>query len=589
MSSNTMVAFQQIYERAAAAKIGQFLGKGAGDGVAIGEAGAMFYGLRTGIADSFRNALHALKTGETGAALGKVEGQAQQAISKEALGIKNTTLGKAVDILGATIRAPGRALSAEDEFFKTIGYRMELHAQAYRQAYSEGLYSDKKAFGERVAELVQNPPENIRMSAADAAMYSTFTNKTGEWGQAFQKIRNDLNIGVVPVGTMILPFVRTPTNIFRYALERTPMAPLVGQWRADIAAGGARSDLALARLSTGSSIMFLASDWVSNGYITGGGPDDQGEKEALVRQGWQPYSVIINGKSYSYGRTDPIGMTIGIAADLQELVNRHDIEPEEMDEVNEIIGATVAAIAQSSINKTYMTGIGRIVQAIEDPDRYAGDYVAQTLSSMVPGISALGAAEQVVDPSTRETMKMLDYIKAKIPIVSQNLTIKRDLWGRPMTPDQVYGQAYDSLSPIPAKQIKDSPIDREMVRLNMNTLRIKKKQDFEGVPVNFRDYPDVYDAYQIMAGNEIKLPKYGGMGAKEYLDALVGGHAPQSSSYMKMTDGEDGGKAQMIKKVIRDYREAARMKIMKDPRFSEFQGYIETQQRVKRQAKLPVR
>lgn len=589
MSSNTMVAFQQIYERAAAAKIGQFLGKGAGDGVAIGEAGAMYYGLRTGIADAFRNAIHALKTGETGSALGKVEGQTQKAISKEALGIKNTTIGKAVDIIGATVRAPGRALSAEDEFFKTIGYRMELHAQAYRQAYSEGLYSDKKAFGERVASLVQNPPENIRMSAADAAMYSTFTNKTGEWGQAFQKIRNDLNIGVVPVGTMILPFVRTPTNIFRYALERSPMAPLVGQWRADIAAGGARSDLALARISTGSSIMFLASDWASSGAITGAGPDDQGEKEALLRQGWQPYSIVVNGKTYSYGRTDPIGMTIGIAADLQELMNRYDIEPEEMDEVNEIIGATVAAVAQSSINKTYMTGIGRIVQAIEDPDRYAGDYVAQTLSSMVPGVSAFGAVEQVIDPSTRETMKMLDYVQAKIPALSERLTIKRDLWGRPMTPDQVYGQAYDSLSPIPAKQIKDSPVDREMVRLNMNVLRIKKKQDFEGVPVNFREYPEVYEAYQVLAGSELKLPKYGNMGAKEYLDALVSGKAPQSTAYARLSDGEDGGKAQTIRKVLRDYREAARKEIMRDPRFSDFQRFVEKSQRAKRQSKMSVR
>ncbi|TXH13845.1 MAG: hypothetical protein E6R03_10600 [Hyphomicrobiaceae bacterium] len=587
MSSNTMVAFQQIYERAAAAKIGQFLGKQAGDGVAIGEAGALYYGLRTGIADAFRNAYQALKSGETGIALGKVEGQAQKAISKEALGIKNSTLGKAVDMIGATVRAPGRALSAEDEFFKTIGYRMELHAQAYRQAYSEGLYADKKAFGERVAQIVQNPPENVRMAAADAALYSTFTNKTGKWGQVFQSVRNDLNIGPVPVGTMILPFVRTPTNIFRYALERTPMAPLVEQWRADIAAGGARSDLALARMSTGSTIMFIAGDYASNGVITGAGPDDPGEREALIRQGWQPYSLVINGKTYSYGRTDPIGMTIGIAADMQELVNRYDIEPEEMDEVNEIIGATVAAVAQSSVNKTYMTGISRIVQAIEDPDRYAGDYVAQTLSSMVPAVSAMGAVEQALDPDTRETMKMLDYVQAKIPALSEKLTKKRDLWGNPLNAESVYGQAYDSLSPIPAKEIKDSPIDREMVRLNMNVLKIKKKQDFEGVPVNFRDYPEVYEEYQILAGRELALPKYGNKGCKDYLDSLVSGNSPQSKAYARMSDGEEGGKSNYIRKIIRDYRSAARDKIMKDPRFSDFQLFIDKGQRAKRQAKMP--
>jgi hypothetical protein len=73
---------------------------------------------------------------------------------------------------------PGRLLGSEDEFFKTIGYRMEVYAQAQRQATSEGLSG--QALRERFAELVANPPEHIRLQAVDAALYATFTSKAGD-------------------------------------------------------------------------------------------------------------------------------------------------------------------------------------------------------------------------------------------------------------------------------------------------------------------------------------------------------------------------------------------------------------------------
>lgn len=584
MSSNTMVAFQQIYERWAAEGVSQLVGRRAGDGIAPGEAGALFYGMTTGIADAFRNARTALKEGMGGYALGKVDIGVEPSLSAKALGIKNETLGKAVDYIGTAVRTPGRFLTAEDEFFKTIGYRMELHAQAYRQAYAEGLFSDKKAFGERVAQIVQNPPENIRMAASDAALYNTFTNKAGQWGETFSQFRNKINLGPVPLGAHILPFVRTPTNIFRYAMERSPLAPLVSQWTDDIAAGGARADLATARMATGSSIMLLTADWAANGMITGKGPDDPGEREALLRQGWRPYSIKLGDKYHSYNRTDPLGMTMGLAADMQELSNRYDIEPEEMDEWNEIVGGTVAAVANSTLDKTYMTGVSDVVNAISDPDRYAADYLARSASSYIPAGSLAGAVENIMDPTPVETMKPLDYMAAKIPGFSSKLSPKRNLWGEPLTADQVYGAAYDAFSPVAVSEIKESPIDKEIVTINMRPERIKKKLAFspgEGsaVNVNFRDWPEVYDAYVRLSGNELKLKKYGNKGLKDYLNEFI-----KTPEYKAMDEYKGDGrvpsgfKEYAISKIITEYRKAARAEIMRDPKFSEFQDFVRKKQ-----------
>ena len=48
-------------------------------------------------------------------------------------------IARGVDLLGEMVRLPGRFLTAEDEFFKAVGYRMELHARAFRKASDEGL------------------------------------------------------------------------------------------------------------------------------------------------------------------------------------------------------------------------------------------------------------------------------------------------------------------------------------------------------------------------------------------------------------------------------------------------------------------
>jgi hypothetical protein len=130
--SNTGVMAQQIYERAVAGGFRELVG---GDGVRFSEAIAMAYGMKSSIRDAFRMAAKSLKTGETGYAFNKVDVSHPGAISAEAFDMsKETGMGRAVDFVGHAFDVPCLLLGAEDEFFKTIGYRMEVHAQSLRQA-----------------------------------------------------------------------------------------------------------------------------------------------------------------------------------------------------------------------------------------------------------------------------------------------------------------------------------------------------------------------------------------------------------------------------------------------------------------------
>jgi hypothetical protein len=580
ISSNTGVVLQQVYERAAAGGIRGMVG---GEGVKAAESIAMMYGIMGAMKDAFRMAAKSLRTGETGYAFNKIDVTHPNSISAEAFDIaSNTTLGKTVDFVGHAAVVPGRLLGAEDEFFKTIGYRAEIHAQAMRQATNEGLIGD--AAWKRMIEIVNDPPEHIRINAADAAMYNTFTNQVGPFGKALMSLRDDGSPIAQTAMTLVLPFIRTPTNIARYTFERTPFAPLVGQWRADIAAGGARADLALARMATGTAIMTTAMDWATSGMLSGAGPSDPGEREALTRQGWQPYSILVGDRWYSYNRTDPFGATMGFAASIVESVSRGEIDQEDVDEWQEVLGMSIAAVSQVTINKTYLQGVANVVEVMSDPSRYSERYVNNLVGSFVPFTALSSAVETAVDPTQREAANPWEAVQSRIVGLAEKLPPRRNLWGEEIRSESGLGRFYDFMSPVASKGIIDSPVDREISRLGWGPQRIKKHDTFNGVRVSFKQWPEVYDEYTRLAGNDLKHLAWG-VGAKDFLNQVVSGRHPLSGIYEMMSDET---RREFISNTVSDYRKMAQQQILNDPQFAKFAKHVEYLKQYKRQSVMPV-
>lgn len=589
MLSNTAVAFQQMVERGIAARIGELRGAGVGEAVAPGEALSMAYGMTQSIGDAFSLAWKALKTGETGTALNKIDLPRVNAVSAETFGMASTGgVGRTVDLIGDTFRLPGRFLGAEDEFFKTIGYRMELHAQALRQATSEGLKGPELAA--RMRQIILDPPENIKIAAVDQALYQTFNNAPGDIGQAFMKLRER-----VPAISFVLPFVRTPVNIARYTFERTPFAPLVGQWRADIAAGGARADLALARMGTGSAVMLTALDWADSNLISGSGKEmEQGEREAATRQGWQPYSIQIGDRWYSYNRTDPFGAMLGFSADASAAIRRGEMNEDDIDEWNEVTAMAAAAVAQVAVNKTYLRGLSEVFSVMADPSRNSERYISNLVSSFVPFTALAGATERAVDPTVRETANPWEAVTAKLAGLSSKLPPRRNLWGEEIRSESGLGKAYDFVSPAQAREIKPEPIDTEIMRLSpiagadnvqgAAPTRIGKRTSFQGVQINFKEFPEVYDEYVRLSGYALQHPAFG-KGAKDFLNDVVTGQSPISKVYQIRSDET---KLIFINQVIAQYRQLAQQEIMNDPKYADFQAHVRATQALMNAARLPV-
>jgi hypothetical protein len=568
MMSNATVALGQVFERAVAGRIGRILGDETG--VAAGESLSMLNGLIGGTKDALRLAAKAFRSNEAGGWAGKIDLPRNPAISAENWGLaKNSAFGKFVDVLGTVVRLPGRALMAEDEFFKAVGYRAELNALAYREATREAAAGKigKDQVRARMAEILENPPDALRMSAIDHAAYSTFTNAPGDFAKHWAGISRRF-----PALRFVTPFVKTPANIFRYAVaERSPLAPLFRSFREDIAAGGARQQLALTRMSTGTAVMLAAADMAFNGQITGGGPANPAERQTLMRTGWQPYSVKIGDRYFSYSRLDPVGMTLGIAADMAEVATHMDQEDREVD-VDEAAIYFVATIAGNVMSKSYMRGMADIVEVLADPKMHAEGFSRRFAGSFVPSAMAEVARQQ--DPYRLEINSMLDGMKARVPGLSKDLPVRRDLWGRPISYRSGLGSFYDALSPIASRRENPEPIDLEMLRQEAYMAAPKRQVPFDGVTVDLTrdEFRGAYSRYAKLAGNEFKHPVWD-KGCMDYLNDVVTGRGEKSEMYRMLSDGPEGGKAAFIKGTVNEYRRYARERLLEE--YPQLRVYVE--------------
>ena len=564
--SNTLVALWQVPERFLSSKIGQAFGDG---GVQAGEATAQAFGMVHGFKDGLKLAAKTMRTGEGSDVIGKVE---QSSRSFTAENFTPTRAGRVVnfitagslerggiaargvDLLGDVARVPSRLVTAEDELFKTVGYRMELQAQAFRTASAEGLKGE--AMAKRIADIVANPPENLHLAAVDAARYQTFTKPLGEAGQAAQKW-----IRKIPALRLLAPFVRTPTNILKYVGERTPLAVLSKSVRADIAAGGARRDLALARIGLGTMVMGVVADMTASGTITGGGPSNKEMRSHLRNTGWQPYSVKIGDTWYSYNRLDPLGMTLGLAADTAEIMGQTYGDSANADMgPDELAAAAVMAVAKNVTSKTWLTGVSELIEAIEDPDRNMTRFLQRYAGTLVPaGVAQVNRT--FFDPTQRDTMgldpwqSMVNQVRSKIPGYSDDLPPRTNVWGDPIVLGG--GMGPDIVSPIYTSKGKPSPADQELLRLGV-PITMPQRQ-INGIKLTAHEY----HRYVVLAGNEVKDPSTG-LGLKDTIDKLVDGTHPLSSAYKRASDGQDGGKALLIKRFVTGFREQARVQLRQE-------------------------
>ncbi len=516
--SNTLTSIAQLPEHAVAAGIGAIRktlpGQAETERVLFSELGTRAAGMVSGAREGMRAAARSFLTGESDDAISKVEQQQANAIG-----------GK----LGSFIRTPTRLLSAEDELFKGIARRMELNGIAMRRARNEGLKG--KAARDRAADLVLNPDDTMLRGSFEYARYLTFQTplRHGSFASGVSQFTQNQ-----PVAKLILPFVRTPMNLLKFAVERSPAAALMKSWRGEVRAGGARRDMALARALVGTGMGAAMYEAALAGHITGGGPADDSAKRLLQAGGWQPYSFKIGDRYYSYTRLDPFSTTIGTVADMVEM-SSHMTEKQR----EKSFTLVTAAILNNLTSKTWLSGISSALEAISDPDRYLDGFIARTAGAIaVPSLLAQIAKSN--DPLVREAREPIDRIKSRIPGMSASLYPRRDVFGQPMTQQEAVGP--DLISPLYSGRDKMDPTIKSLIDIGASVTKPQRTYKAGGKSIEFT--PAQYDRLQELAGGQ----------AKPELDALV-------ASPDWRTMDEDDQKA-AVAKVLKAARKDAKASVL---------------------------
>lgn len=556
LASNTLFTLWQLPERAMGSAIGaarQMLPNANPDRVAAMEAVGQLHGMIESIPDAFRLAGRVFRTETPSTVTSKLEVAQQRAISTEALGYEGPEFfGHMINLFGSLVRLPSRFLMASDEFSKLIGARMELRAQAYRQsnaALAEGKTAEEAA--DVYVSVLRGEVDDANAAAEGFADTITFTKTLGESGRKFQDFFN-----AIPGGRLIMPFIRTPANVLKEFVKRTPVSFALKEVREDFFAGGARRDMALARIATGTSALMYAQYLAAQDVITGGGPTDP-KLRAIWREKYEPYSVKIDGKWYPYGRLEPIGTIFGVAADFADFMKwaPRDIDPADEDKLT---FRALSAIMHNVGQKSFLRGIADFAEAFNDPVRYGTTYAERFLGGIAQplGSSFLRDVETAFDPELRDTRNdprekfpnqefyaVLNEISNRTPGLSSDLPPRRNFWGEPIKAyEGSWLNAFNAFRPRSDRS--DGAID-EILRLNM-PIALPRRQ-VEGVKLT----PQQYDQL-VVNMNEIKEPNEATgteMNMRQAMNWLV-----TTPMYQALTDMQ---KSEQLRKIRNAYVDAA--------------------------------
>ena len=454
------------------------------------------------------------------------------------VGFRYSPLGAIPDIavrgvpvlpLGTAARIPSRFIASIHSFFRAMNYSMAKNGMAYRTAAEEGL--EGNAFDARVADVRQNPTEQIMDAARESATQLTLMGKGSEFVQALSRLTNKRILGV-PILKFIDPFVHIGGNIIDQSIvQRTPVGLLSQSIRDDIMGknGNIAQDTAMARMLLGTGLSIAFGSLAAEGLVSGSGPKDPDHSAMWRLAGNQAHSLRIGDVWYGMNRLGPMGMLASISADMYDVA--HMATAGDL----QLAGSTLMhAFTQNILDESFMSGPAQFIQAVEDPGRYGQAYIRNFISSFIPYSVGVAQVNRAMDPYSRKARTVMDAVRAKVPGLSETLMPRRDIWGEPIPNMRGVG----GLTAIYAQQANADPVNQAMLNLNIAPAPVDPK--IRNVQLTAQQYDD----YARLAGRM----------AKQRLNVIV--RSPDWQSWTPTVRHD------VILEAIRQSRESARGVVM---------------------------
>ena len=526
----------------------------------------------------------------------------------------DSIVGTAINIAGKIVRLPSRFLTAEDEFFKQIQYRTHLEKYAFEEALRQGKSNTKViAFDIKtrrpITEFQQAVIDNFEAGfdkfgrgrndeVLKMAEEGTYTNELTGIMKRVADLTNEY-----PIMKQIIPFTRTPMNLMLNVVDRTPLGFVRKQYRDDFFGRNGAERMAQARgqLATGFAFTLLANKLVAEGHVTGSQGQIRGEKLTNSKElkdlkkasGIIPYSFRYyddETQTYKYrefGRFDPFGAFFGLVVDFHTYRDQLDEETAQRagsnlmlliaqqggsardylsggQKLGNSLSAIGSSVSRNLVSKTYLKGLADFMEVMTDdnPNKW-GRYAKAKVGSFVPNIYT----KFVNDPFYRDTKDIFDEVKKRSG--TAEVEFKYDFRGNAL---RIQGDEQTRLingvfNPFGETTEKNDPVAKEIFRLGVNlpSMKTTLKGDVDLTFFVNKKGQTAYNRQQEL----LRKVRIGGLSLDQKLQQVI-----NSSGYKQLSDPRNidknnkdiGGKAKLLRQVVKDYHTAVEELIIKEAR-----------------------
>lgn len=537
--------------------------------------------------------------------------------------LRDTFLGRAIDGIGYVQDIMSfKPIAAADEFVGAVVARYQLHEEAWRFANKEydrlisaGM-DDAAARAEvqgKVAQLLTERPRGMQESIDGMRRMVTLQDviaREGALGETYYWANKILNL---PPAKIFVPFARTITNLFNEGSSYIPVLNTLSPRFYDLwSKGGRHRDVAIARMSMGGTAVAGTAMLTLDNRLTGSGPSQTQDRQALQSLGWQPYSIVFDkgeideanlerlsqitkvsvgpDKVYvSYARFDPISMVFAMGADMGDAAKFDRSGDREDWQVMAMAGMT--AVGEYMANLPVMQFVGEMLSIARSRSEDNGERIVQAFDAMsrevvnfvytgTPGVgmsnsTLMAHIERLVDPARSNTKspemdtppglrafyETRQRIMSRIPGLSDNVPVLLDNLGRELSVKNRGMDYWINWNPIiQATEGKFSEVDEVLASLDYGISR--PSETWDGVRLS----ADQINRYKRLYGQEVLIDDMNLEMRIPYelkqaeLDAQVAG--------VPLLKGD---KQKLIDSLVSQYREQAKFMMVGNPDSTELE------------------
>jgi hypothetical protein len=385
-------------------------------------------------------------------------------------------------------------LHASDTFFRAFHTNANLYTLGVREARKQG-FTGMAAF-EEGSNLATNPTKDMLDESkrlADVSLLVDSPSAVSDWVEAGKSIKPNMNAGQQAKSfflNVMFPFFRVTDRLLFQSLRRSPLGFLDRVTREDLASGGARADVALARMAYGSALIYYYWQQAGEGNVEGKGPADYEKRVALEAGGYLPNSVREEDRYVDASGLNlsflPDDLQNSVAANIATIREAYESGKADSDSTAQGIGYAALSLLTVLASNSYAENISTYTAPFQDNEDVDRDMAIANVGGSLASQFVPAAVRQYNhlyhDPVKRDTVgdksipdRIYGRVASAIPGLSDDLPAKHDVYGDQMQ----QGRTLSSINNY--QEIKDDEVAVELQRLERTT----KDAVVRGAPASF--------------------------------------------------------------------------------------------------------